>query len=44
MFFRSGATDHGLHSLAAIMIGVSVIALVFTLADRSLPWRAGGGD
>lgn len=44
IFFRTGATDHGLHTLAAIMIAVSVIALVFTLADRSLPWRAGRDD
>jgi MFS family permease len=43
VFFRTGASDHGLHTLAAIMIGVSVIALVFTLADRQLPWRVGHG-
>jgi MFS family permease len=41
VFFRTGASDHGLHTLAAIMIGVSLVALVFTLADRQLPGRAG---
>ena len=40
IFFRTGATDHGLHALAAIMIAISIIALIFTLADRNLPWRA----
>jgi len=34
--FHKNVTDHGLHTVAAIMIGVSVVALLFTLADRSL--------
>ena len=42
VFFRTGASDHGLHTLAAVMIGGSVVALLVTLADRHLPWRAGG--
>ncbi len=34
--FHNHVSDHGLHAIAAIMIGASVIVLLFTLADRSL--------
>lgn len=34
--FHKSVTDHGLHDIAAIMIGVSAVALLFTLADRQL--------
>jgi MFS family permease len=34
--FHKSVTDHGLHTVAAIMIGVSIVALLFTLADRRL--------
>jgi MFS family permease len=34
--FHSGVTDGGLHVIAAIMITVSVAALIITLADRGL--------
>ena len=34
--FRSGVTDHGLHVIAVIMVAVSALCLVITLADRKL--------
>lgn len=34
--FHTSVTDHGLHIIALIMIGVSAVALLFTLADRQL--------
>jgi MFS family permease len=34
--FHSSVTDHGLHTIAVIMIAVSVVGLVLALADRSL--------
>jgi MFS family permease len=34
--FHTSVTDHGLHLIALIMIGVSGVALLFTLADRQL--------
>jgi hypothetical protein len=34
--FHNHVSDHGLHAIAAIMIGASIIVLLFTLADRSL--------
>jgi MFS family permease len=34
--FHDHVSDHGLHEIAAIMIGASVLVLLFTLADRSL--------
>jgi MFS family permease len=34
--FHNRVSDHGLHAIAAIMIGASIIVLLFTLADRSL--------
>ena len=34
--FRSGVSDHGLHAIAVIMIAVSAIVLLITLADRKL--------
>ena len=41
--FHTHVSDHGLHEIAAIMIGASIIVLLFTLADRSLrkPVRSG---
>jgi MFS family permease len=34
--FRSSVSDHGLHVIALIMVAVSAVALVITLADRRL--------
>ncbi len=34
--FHTSVTDHDLHDIAAIMIAVSAVALLFTLADRQL--------
>jgi predicted MFS family arabinose efflux permease len=34
--FHNRVSDHGLHAIAAIMIGASIIVLLFTLADLSL--------
>jgi MFS family permease len=34
--FHNHVSDHGLHTIAAIMIGASIIVFLFTLADRSL--------
>jgi MFS family permease len=34
--FRTHVSDHGLHVIAVIMIAVSVVALLLTLADRQL--------
>jgi len=36
MVFRTNVSDHGLHVTAIIMIAVSVVALLLTLADRQL--------
>ncbi|MFJ3804710.1 MFS transporter [Streptomyces sp. NPDC090088] len=38
--FHTGVTDSGLHSVAWILVGVSFLVLVMTLADRRLPLRA----
>ena len=32
--FRTSVTDHGLHVIAVIMIAVSAVTLLMTLADR----------
>ena len=34
--FHTSVTDHGLHTIAVIMIAVSAVALLMTLADRQL--------
>jgi MFS family permease len=34
--FHANVSDHGLHVIAIIMIAVSIVALVLTLADRQL--------
>jgi MFS family permease len=34
--FHNHVSDHGLHTIAVIMIGASIVVLLFTLADRSL--------
>lgn len=34
--FRTNISDHGLHVIAIVMIAVSVVGLVLTLADRQL--------
>jgi MFS family permease len=36
MVFRTHVSDHGLHVMAVIMIAVSAVALLLTLADRQL--------
>ncbi len=33
---HTSVTDHRLHVIALIMIGVSAVALLFTLADRKI--------
>jgi MFS family permease len=38
--FRTGVSDHGLHVIAVIMIAVSAVALLITLADRHLMAQA----
>ena len=34
--FRTHVSDHGLHVIAIVMIAVSVVALLLTVADRQL--------
>jgi predicted MFS family arabinose efflux permease len=34
--FHSGVSDHALHTIAIIMVAVSVVALLFTVTDRHL--------
>lgn len=36
MSLVSGVTDHGLHVIAVIMVAVSALALLVTVADRKL--------
>lgn len=36
IIFRDKVTDHGLHSLAFILVGVAAVVLVMTVADRRL--------
>ena len=38
--FRTGVSDHGLHVIAVIMVAVSAVALLITLADRHLMARS----
>jgi MFS family permease len=38
--FHKNATDHGLHSIALIMIVISAVAVVMTVADRTLTSQA----
>ena len=38
--FHTRVTDHGLHSIAWIMIGVSLVVVAMTLADRTLRARS----
>lgn len=42
--FRTSVTDHGLHVMAVIMIAVSILAVVITVADRNLRTAARAGD
>jgi sugar phosphate permease len=37
--FRTRVTDHGLHVIALIMVAVSAVALVVTVADRQIMTR-----
>jgi sugar phosphate permease len=37
--FGKSATDEGLHIIAWIIVGVALVALVLTLADRSIRGR-----
>jgi MFS family permease len=37
--FHTRVTDHGVHLIAWIMIGVSVVLVAMTLSDRTLPTR-----
>jgi MFS family permease len=36
MVFRTSVTDHGLHVIALVMIAVSAVALLITVADKQL--------
>jgi len=38
--FHSRVTDHGVHLIAWILIGVSLALVVMTIADRALPARS----
>jgi predicted MFS family arabinose efflux permease len=38
--FRTGVTDHGLHTIAIILVAVGAVVLVMTLADRQLKTEA----
>jgi MFS family permease len=40
IMFRTSVSDHGLHDIAFIMIAVSAVALIITLADRQLMAQA----
>ncbi len=40
--FHKGVTDHGLHTIAVIMIAASVLGLLFVLADRRLQTAESG--
>jgi MFS family permease len=42
--FHAGVSDHGLHLIALIMIGVSAVALLLTVADRHLMRQAKAGQ
>jgi MFS family permease len=42
--FRTSVSDHGLHVIAVIMIAVSAVALLITLADRQLMTLATAGQ
>jgi MFS family permease len=37
--FHTHVTDHGLHLIAWIMVGISAVLVVMTVTDRSLPRR-----
>ncbi len=41
--FHAGVSDHGLHLIAIIMIAVSALALLLTVADRRLMHQAKAG-
>jgi MFS family permease len=41
--FRTSVSDHGLHTIAVIMIAVSTVALLLTVADRHLMRQAKAG-
>jgi MFS family permease len=40
--FHTRVTDHGLHEMAFILVGVGAIVLLMVISDRDLPWRAAG--
>jgi hypothetical protein len=40
--FRTRVSDHGLHAMAFILVGVGAIVLVMVIADRELPTRVTG--
>jgi MFS family permease len=40
--FHTSVTDHGVHLIAWIMIGVSLALVLVSLLDRALPSRTGG--
>jgi MFS family permease len=42
--FHTSVSDHGLHHIAWIMIGVSVAVVLMTVADRTLRTRPSGGS
>jgi MFS family permease len=39
--FRTSVTDGGVHLIAWIMVGLSVVLVLVSVADRTLPWREG---
>ncbi len=42
--FHTSVSDHGLHAIALIMVAVSVVVLLFTVADRRLMALAKAGQ
>jgi MFS family permease len=40
--FRTHVSDHGLHAMALVLIGVGAVVLLMVIADRALPTRVTG--
>ncbi|HVT70937.1 MAG TPA: MFS transporter [Trebonia sp.] len=44
MVFRASVTDGGVHLIAWIMVGLSVVLVLVSVPDRALPWREGAKE
>jgi MFS family permease len=42
--FHASVTDGGVHLIAWIMVGLSVVLVLVSVADRTLPWREGAKE